>query len=140
MKDQVMINIGSRAKVWHGTAKRTSGGLKKNDLMINKHGRIVSKKKSKSAKKDKRLEKAGFKPVKGKFGFVRTNLSRKRKAMRGGGCNSHLEEEYILKDRSRKCFRIYTERYNRYPDPPPGARRVNAWPWEGPVRDRPTKK
>jgi hypothetical protein len=78
----VMINIGSRAKVWHGTAKRTSGGLKKNDLMINKHGRIVSKKKSESAKKDKRLEKAGFKTVKGKFGFVRTNGNLKSKSKR----------------------------------------------------------
>jgi hypothetical protein len=116
MKDQVMINIGSRAKVWHGTAKRTSGGLKKNDLMINKHGRIVSKKKSKSAKKDKRLEKAGFKPVKGKFGFVRTNLSRKRKAMRGGGCRRPDYIEYRFKDGTTRCYSP------SYPPPPEGTR------------------
>ena len=122
-----MINIGSRAKVWHGTAKRTSGGLKKNDLMINKHGRIVSKKKSKSAKKDKRLEKAGFKTVKGKFGFVRTNLSRKRKAMRGGGCSSHLEEEYKLPDGSKRCYRKWTERTLPDHKPPPGAIKVSTW-------------
>jgi hypothetical protein len=125
-----MINIGTRAKVWHGTAKRTSGGLKKNDLMINKHGRIVSKKKSESAKKDKRLEKAGFKPLKGKFGFVRTNLSRKRKAMRGGGCSDYREEEYKLLDGSIKCFRKYDYWYKGDPKPPGGARRVKAWPWD----------
>ena len=36
---------GSRAEVWHGTAKKTSGGLTKDALMKNsKTGRIVSKK------------------------------------------------------------------------------------------------
>ena len=36
---------GSRAEVWHGNAKKTSGGLTKDDLMKNnKTGRIVSKK------------------------------------------------------------------------------------------------
>ena len=39
-------NIGSRAEVWHGTAKKTSGGLEKKDLKKNPHGYIVSKKKS----------------------------------------------------------------------------------------------
>jgi hypothetical protein len=121
MKDQVMINIGSRAKVWHGTAKRTSGGLKKNDLMINKHGRIVSKKTSKSAKKDKRLEKAGFKPVKGKFGFVRTNLSRKRKAMRGGVPCTYIEDTYALLDGKIKCFRKEQYWDDRFPKPPLGS-------------------
>jgi hypothetical protein len=33
---------GSRAEVWHGTARHTSGGLEKKDLMMNRHGRIVS--------------------------------------------------------------------------------------------------
>lgn len=37
--------IGSKAQVYHGTAERTSGGLHKDDLMKNKNGRIVSKKK-----------------------------------------------------------------------------------------------
>ena len=35
--------FGSRAEVWHGTAKKTSGGLEKSKLMKNKHGRIVSR-------------------------------------------------------------------------------------------------
>ena len=37
--------VGSHAEVFHGTAKHTSGGLTKNDLMKNKRGEIVSKKK-----------------------------------------------------------------------------------------------
>jgi hypothetical protein len=43
---------GTRAQVWHGTADRTSGGLTKNDLTKNKHGYIVSKKKSEYMKKN----------------------------------------------------------------------------------------
>jgi hypothetical protein len=78
--------IGSRAEVWHGSAKKTSGGLTKSHLMKNKSGRIVSKKKHFSAKKDNRLVKAGFKTRKGHFGFIKTG-SKKRghgKKMRGG--------------------------------------------------------
>ena len=37
--------IGTKAQVFHGTAEKTSGGLRKSDLMKNKRGRIVSKKK-----------------------------------------------------------------------------------------------
>ncbi len=43
-------NIGSKAQVYHGTAKQTSGGLKKSDLMKNK-GRIVSKKQHRHGKR-----------------------------------------------------------------------------------------
>lgn len=80
--------IGSRAEVWHGSAKKTSGGLTKSHLMKNKSGRIVSRKKHFSAKKDNRLVKAGFKTKKGHFGFIKTG-SKKRghrhgKKMRGG--------------------------------------------------------
>lgn len=61
------MNIGSRAQVMHGTAKMTGGGLKKKDLKYNKRGKIVSKKKSAMAKKEKRLQKAGFATQKGVF-------------------------------------------------------------------------
>ena len=71
--------IGSRAQVWHETAYKTAGNLKKGDLMMNKHGRIVSKKKHSTAKKEKRLEKAGYKTRKGKFGFVKSDGSKKAK-------------------------------------------------------------
>ena len=62
--------VGTRAQVMHGTADKTSGGLQKKDLKYNKGGKIVSKKKSGSAKKDNRLVKAGYKTEKGKFGAV----------------------------------------------------------------------
>jgi hypothetical protein len=80
--------IGSRAEVWHGTAKHTSGGLTKSHLMKNKSGRIVSRKKHFSAKRDNRLVKAGYKTKKGHFGFVKTGSKSRRhskgKKMRGG--------------------------------------------------------
>jgi hypothetical protein len=72
--------IGSRAQVWHETAYKTSGNLKKGDLMMNKHGRIVSKKKHSTAKKEKRLEKAGYKTRKGKFGFIKSEKKSKSKS------------------------------------------------------------
>ena len=62
---------GSRAQVWHGTAHETTGGLKKADLLKNKHGRIVSRSKHTTAKREKRLEKHGFTAKKGKFGAVK---------------------------------------------------------------------
>jgi hypothetical protein len=65
------MKIGSRAQVMHGTADHTSGGLTKTDLKYNKAGRIVSRKKSMKAKKEKRLEKAGYKTRKGKFGSTK---------------------------------------------------------------------
>ena len=73
--------VGSRAEVWHGNAKKTSGGLTKKDLLKNKHGRIVSKKKHNTAKKEKRLEKHGFFAKKGKFGVVKKG-TKKRKTKR----------------------------------------------------------
>ena len=63
--------IGSRAEVFHGTAEKTSGGLRKKDLLKNKHGEIVSRKKHLTAKKEKRLEKHGYFAKKGKFGYVK---------------------------------------------------------------------
>jgi len=37
--------VGSKRQVWDGTADKTSGGLKKGDLMEGYGGKIVSKKK-----------------------------------------------------------------------------------------------
>ena len=75
------VTVGSRAQVYHGTAHHTSGGLTKKNLMMNKWGRIVSSKKHKTAKKEKRLEKAGFFAKKGKFGCVK-RVSRKSRGTR----------------------------------------------------------
>lgn len=44
--------VGSKAEVWHGTAEHTAGKLYKADLMQNKHGRIVSKKKHELGQKN----------------------------------------------------------------------------------------
>jgi len=77
-----MKTFGSRAEVFHGNAKKTTGGLTKSDLLQNKHGEIVSRKKSITAKKEKRLEKAGYFTKKGVFGFVKKDVkgkSRKRR-------------------------------------------------------------
>lgn len=66
--------VGSRAAVWHGTAAHTKGGLTKSDLKMNKRGRIVSRRKSASAKREKQLEKAGYKTRKGIFGFIKDGI------------------------------------------------------------------
>jgi hypothetical protein len=66
-----MRTIGSRAEVIHGTCLKTTGGLTKDDLMYNTSGGIVSKKKSEMAKKENRLEKAGYFTQKGTFGAVK---------------------------------------------------------------------
>lgn len=71
--------VGSRAEVWHGNADHTSGGLKKKHLMMNKRGRIVSRKKHATAKKMKRLEKAGFKPKKGTFKLFKKSDGKTKK-------------------------------------------------------------
>jgi len=44
-----MQRIGSRAQVFHGTAKSTAGGLKAGDLVRDDDGRIKSKKAQMSA-------------------------------------------------------------------------------------------
>ena len=63
-----MMAVGSKSQVWHGTAKHTSGGLTKKDLMKTRKGRIVSKKKHAAGKKAlAQLKKAGYVAKKGTF-------------------------------------------------------------------------
>ena len=67
-KASKMPAVGTKAQVFHGTAKHTSGGLKKKDLMKTHKGRIVSRKKHALGKKSlKNLIKAGYKAKKGTF-------------------------------------------------------------------------
>tara|TARA_B100001287_G_scaffold96329_1_gene80939 strand:- start:310 stop:606 length:297 start_codon:yes stop_codon:yes gene_type:complete len=75
--------FGSRAEVFHGTALKTTGGLLKKDLIKNKHGEIVSKKKHQSAKKEMRLEKHGFYAKKGEFGYVKKTPKVSKKGKKG---------------------------------------------------------
>lgn len=78
--------FGSRQQVWNGTAYKTAGELTKSALMMNKWGRIVSSKKHKTAKKEKRLQKYGYFAEKGKFGYVKKNGTKKnRKSKKKGG-------------------------------------------------------
>ncbi len=63
-----MKTVGTKAQVYHGTAKHTSGGLTKKDLIKTKKGRIVSRKKHAAGVKAlKRLRKAGYVAKKGTF-------------------------------------------------------------------------
>jgi hypothetical protein len=82
---------GSRTQVMNGTAYMTTGELTKNQLIYNKEGYIVSKKKHITAKKEMRLEKHGYFTKKGKFGSTkrkskrsRSSRSRSQHFMKGG--------------------------------------------------------
>ena len=77
--------IGSRAQVFHGTAYKTAGDLTKSDILMNKHGRIVSAKKHATAKREKRLVKAGYLTRKGKFGAIKSGKSVSRKSRKSRG-------------------------------------------------------
>lgn len=88
--------VGSRAQVWNKTAHHTSGSLTRSCLMRNKWGRIVSAKKHRTAKKERRLQKHGFFTEKGKFGFVKKSTRKNRKSgkrMRGGDEGEQVEDE-----------------------------------------------
>ena len=61
------VTVGTKAQVWHGTAKHTSGGLTRKDLMRHK-GKIVSKRKHTAGLKAiKKLRKLGYVAKKGTF-------------------------------------------------------------------------
>lgn len=81
------ITVGSRRQVWNGTAKKTSGGLTKSDLMMS-HGRIVSKSKHFSAKKEMRLVKYGYGSKKGKFGYVKIGTRKNKRHRMSGGMHT----------------------------------------------------
>ena len=71
--------VGSKAQVFNGSAKHTSGGLTRKDLMKTKNGRIVSRRKHAAGKKAiKNLRKLGYIAKKGKFTLFT------KKSKRGG--------------------------------------------------------
>jgi hypothetical protein len=75
--------VGTKAKVFHGTAHHTSGGLTRKDLVLNKRGRIVSRKQAAAGKKAySRLVKAGYKAKKGTFELFSKKAAKTRKAAR----------------------------------------------------------
>merc|ERR1712083_367605 len=84
---------GARARVFRGLKEKTTGGLKKADLTKNKHGHVVSKKRSAQGKKvykyvakwanavgkaRKALGLKGFVPVGGKTRAGATLLAKAR--------------------------------------------------------------
>ena len=75
-----MKRYGSRAEVWHENAKMTTGRLSKKDLLKNKQGRIVSKKKIRHMKDPKKnpLLKLGYQRKKGSKEFGPNNLDEKK--------------------------------------------------------------
>jgi hypothetical protein len=86
--------VGSRAKVGHGTAYATSGGLTKGKLHFNKRsGRWVSAVKSRTAKRSNNLVKHGWALAKkGSFGATaagtKRSTQRRRKSKSGGRTRS----------------------------------------------------
>ena len=71
--------VGTKVEVFHGTAKHTSGGLHKKDLVKTKRGRIVSRRKQAAGKKAiLRLRKMGYVAKKGQFKLF------SKKSKRGG--------------------------------------------------------
>ena len=90
--------IGSRAQVFHSQCERTSGGLKKKDLMMHK-GRIVSRKKHAQGKKAiKRLFALGYKPTKGKFSLMRKSGKSKkmsRRTRKKGGASGSVSVDHF---------------------------------------------
>ena len=82
MTDKIKA-VGTKAEVFHGTAKHTSGNLHKKDLMKHK-GRIVSRRKhALGLKAVKRLFALGYKPKKGTFKAMRKSMVNGRKKKRG---------------------------------------------------------
>lgn len=82
MSDKIQ-RIGSKAQVFHQTARQTSGGLKKSDLMKHK-GRIISRKKHAAGKKAiKHLRALGFIAKKGTFRLMSKSMAHSPKSRRG---------------------------------------------------------
>ena len=99
------ITKGTKAQVWHGTALKTAGGLQKSDLMMNKHKRIVSKKKHSAGKKlmkkmmksprMRKIFKANQKKIKSRS-KKRSKRSKRSKRRDGGGCGGGSYEKEMM--------------------------------------------
>lgn len=82
MTEHKIKATGSKAEVFHGTARHTSGGLKKKDLMKHR-GRIISRKKHAAGKKAiKHLRALGFIAKKGTFKLFRKSMAATKKGKR----------------------------------------------------------
>ena len=93
MTDKIKA-VGSKAEVFHGTARHTSGNLHKKDLMKHK-GRIISRRKHTAGKKAiKHLRSLGYIAKKGTFKLFRKSdvdgrkKKRSTRRRRGGAAGS----------------------------------------------------
>mgnify|MGYP000568721948 FL=1 len=97
MSGKFKKTFGSKAEVFHGVCEKTSGGLKKKDLMKHK-GRIISRKKHAAGKKAiKHLRALGYIAKKGTFKLMRKSMvdgrrhkkgSRRKSRKRGGAAGA----------------------------------------------------
>ena len=55
-----VMPVGSKLMVWKGVAEHTSGGLRKEDLMVNSRGKVVSRKAHEAGKRA--FKRNGLKP------------------------------------------------------------------------------
>ena len=103
-----MQNIGTRKEVMNGGAKKTSGGLKKKDLIINKRGKIVSKKLHNLAVR--RMQHGGG-GGDGIYDRIKSEIEIKK--MKSKLCNTNNEEDIVtLNSRDNGRKQINLGKYN----------------------------
>jgi hypothetical protein len=100
MKASVKL-VGSRAEVFHGSALRTTGRLTKDDLMKNKAGRIVSRKRHDAGKGALRyLHAKGYIAVKGAFGCIKKSVDALASDAPAAACSTDASPPGISSDPS----------------------------------------
>jgi hypothetical protein len=113
-----MKNVGSRAEVFHGTAEKTSGGLKKKDLFKDKYGNIKSKRRSAIAKKKSNL--GNYLNERGMECFVlRKKLDIPNKpgtSQKGGSVQKKQIEQLIFKNQDEEEVMLIPEEHNGHYD------------------------
>jgi len=97
-----MARFGTKAQVWEGTARMTSGLLRRDDLMLNNRGKVVSKRAHMNAvnryasRKESLIELAR----RAKARDARTRATRVRTIeIRDNSDNIHSIEQYIAPPR-----------------------------------------
>ena len=122
-KKQFEKLYGSRAQVWRGTAKMTKGRLTKKDFIKNKHGRIVSKKKSLDHSRNENknpLLKQGYQQKKGSKTFgplnpeekdknkkTKSSKSNKSKKNKSNKSNNNNNNKTYLKKMGNAFFKMF---------------------------------
>lgn len=96
--------VGSRAQVMHGTAHHTSGGLLKKSLKKNKWGRIVSRKKSRSAKKKNLLKDYKHMRFTKRKSPRRSKRKSRRRSPRKSCRRGQIRDRRSKRCRRKKCY------------------------------------